>query len=292
MSLITEEKHVECHSENLFCDSFAVRYSDTHTIIAFRSPDRSICDNTESENSVTLKETDGFRLDLCGERLVFKIHTDPAIEFVVSPADESYDTQRRAEYVLKRINYIGTLMNEGSGIGTKSDSVEQIVKLIADYCGCNTDIYRDSEILTFNASTGKINSEGALICSVVAILSLLFRRLSALRGFNFKYTHSRGLPCLQFSANILLDHDAHGIDSEPEYKAVCDLIGSPDRFIALSLGAPTIEAEEKSDGRLCRLNLAFCALTRDPLGILRADEWSRKAKGIMDGIELDVPGRF
>ena len=114
----------------------------------------------------------------------------------------------------------------------------------------------------------------------------MYRRISALRGFNFKITFSDGIPCLVFSAKVILGDKNNDI---PECSALLKITGTDDLTFVHKL----TELDEDCDsGKLFKLSLAICPQTADPKGILRAPEWKKHTETILSKIDLDVPGRF
>lgn len=163
---------------------------------------------------------------------------------------------------------------------------EDIIFRLAERCGCLTDIYREDDTKPIPIAQGKPDS--AFIAISLTIIALMYRRISALRGFNFKISFADGLPCLIFSAKVILPENK-GIDDIPEHSHLCKFAKGDEISYVYRLS----EIAEKYDGgRMFKLSVAICPQTVDPRGILRAPEWKKHTESILSKIDLDVPGRF
>lgn len=171
---------------------------------------------------------------------------------------------------------------------------EILVSSVAEFCGCLTDILQDGgdplSIPPYALSVQNVNCEH--IALSLPIISLMFRRISSLRGFNFKVTVNGDLPCLIFSAGILPDNFGVTPDLSqiPEYSQLLDTVGDD----GLIIGARIREVDETEDhgDRVYRLSLAICPQTVDPRGILRAPVWREQTKDILDSLDIDLEGKY
>ena len=163
-----------------------------------------------------------------------------------------------------------------------ASSVDSLIRGIADYCGCLTDVNAPDEARFFPRS--RYSKSSPYLAAALPTVCLLFRRLSALRGFNFKLIFPEGLPCLAFSARILSD-DVTSASDIPEYSALLELDG----ITAYSKLIP--ESEDDGD-KISRLTVVISAQSEDPSGVLRATEWKKTLRKRLDLSEIDVPGRF
>lgn len=164
----------------------------------------------------------------------------------------------------------------------------EFVAKTADYCGCLTDINPPDENDQM-LSVYRQESIGNSFAPVVVLLAicLIFRRLAALRGFNFKLIFDGGLPSLAFSAKI----SAEGIQTIKdisEYPALEDL----DSISGITLYSRLVKLTPEDGDELLRLTLVMTLQDKDPSGILRAPEWKEKKRQSFDDLDLDIPGRF
>ena len=176
---------------------------------------------------------------------------------------------------------------------TALEGFENLVFTAAELCGCLTDVGRDTETNfhpRYAVSSENVNCE--YIALSLPIIALMFRRISALRGFNFKVTLKDSLPCLIFSAKVLFDDEE--APREPsdisEYSALCDIFGDE----GLIIGGRIKESDEitESGKAIYKLSLAVCPQTFDPRGILRAPAWRAKVKNIIDELDVDIEGKY
>lgn len=173
------------------------------------------------------------------------------------------------------------------------EGFEDLVCTTADFCGCLTDVVRDTEASFhpwYEVSSENVNCE--YIALSLPIVALMFRRISALRGFNFKVALKESLPCLIFSAKALFGEGGApaALSDIPEYSALCDIFGDD----GLIIGGRIKETEEITEGgkSVYKLSLAICPQTFDPRGILRAPAWRTKVKSIIDELDVDLEGKY
>jgi hypothetical protein len=213
-------------------------------------------------------------------QLVCRYSGKPTISALIAPLDEHTDISDKAEAV---IGYLRTAYSlELSSKHIKE--FEDFTFRISERCGCLTDIYCEENALPIESNGMKPDS--AFIAVTMPIIALMYRRISALRGFNFKITIQDGLLCLVFSARVILPiHDT----VIPEKQVLCSIAGTDDLSFIHRL---TDLEEDCEGGRLFKLSVAICPQTADPRGILRAPEWKKHTDSILSKIDLDVPGRF
>jgi len=164
--------------------------------------------------------------------------------------------------------------------------LHKMINSVASYCGCLTDINKPDEEQIFRSA---IQSKAGSPYPALALpaVCLLFRRLAALRGFNFKPIFHDGIPYFAFSARIL-KHNITSVDDISEYRAlkVFEKAGEITLYSRLS-DDRTEDSEE-----LAKLTLIMTSQVSDPSGIMRAPEWKKHTLDILDSAEIDIPGRF
>lgn len=222
-----------------------------------------------------------FEITRAGNDIICRYIGKPSGFAVISPVTENCRLFEKSEVVIDYLRAAYSLELSAKCI----DSFEDIIYRIAEKCGCLTDIYREDDGARLPFAQGKPDS--AFIVLSLPIIALMYRRISALRGFNFKITFADGLPCLVFSAKVILpDIDIRNI---PEHNRLCEI--SQTEEISYIYRLSEID-EECNGGKLFKLSLAICPHAVDPRGILRAPEWRKHTESILSKIELDVPGRF
>ena len=172
------------------------------------------------------------------------------------------------------------------------ESFERLVLDAADFCGCLTDISHEGDGIRSLPQYGYTqNNNCEHIAISLPIITLMYRQISALRGFNFKVTLKDSLPCLIFSAKVLFpDATASPTLSDfPEYSALCELLDGE-----IITKAKLSSVDEATDGqeRLYRFSIVICPQTVDPRGILRAPAWQSHARAIIDEIDPDLEGKY
>jgi hypothetical protein len=171
---------------------------------------------------------------------------------------------------------------------------DQLVSEAAEFCGCLTDILHDgSESVStpsYSMSIKNINCEHIAVS--LPIICLMFRRLSALRGFNFKVTVKDDLPCLIFSAKVVFEDEVspQSVSEIREYSKLTEFLGDDGLIIGARL--KKLDDDEDPCDAVCRLSIAICPQTVDPRGILRAPVWRQQAKNIIDTIDIDIEGKY
>ncbi len=223
-----------------------------------------------------------FEISRADKDLICRYIGKPSGFALIAPLAEEGDVFDKTEVVLGYLRAAYSLELSARCI----EGFEDIIFRLAERCGCLTDIYREDDTKPIPIAQGKPDS--AFIAVSLPIIALMYRRISALRGFNFKITFADGLPCLVFSAKVILP-DGDCIDDIPEHFRLCRLSNTDEISYVYRMS----EIDEICDGgRMFKLSLAICPQTVDPRGILRAPEWKRHTESILSKIDLDVPGRF
>ncbi|MBR6578802.1 MAG: hypothetical protein IKK74_07655 [Clostridia bacterium] len=248
---------------------------------AYRSPVPEITPYSCAEARM-IERIGEFEISRTDKDLICKYIGKPSFFALIAPLDEESDVFDKAEVVLGYLRAAYSLELSMRCI----EGFEDIILRLAERCGCLTDIYREDDSTRLSIAQGKPDSE--FIAVSLPIIALMYRRISALRGFNFKITFADGLPCLVFSAKVILP-DGGSIDDIPEHCRLCDIARNDE--ISYVFRMSEID-EECSCGQLFKLSLAICPQTVDPRGILRAPEWKMHTESILSKIDLDVPGRF
>ena len=172
-------------------------------------------------------------------------------------------------------------------ISTPNDyfSVCSFIAKTATLCGCLTDISLQEDAGVSVSSTERYSDSRSAIAAIGAVC-LIYRRLSALRGFNFRLMFHKGLPYLTFSAKIL-GEGIESIKDIAEYPALVDLDSNGVTIYSRLMKLTPEDGEE-----LYRFTLVLALQADDPSGILRAPEWKAKTRELLDELDLDIPGRF
>ena len=225
-----------------------------------------------------------FEISRTKKELICKYIGKPSVFALIAPLDEESDIFNKTEAVIGYLRAAYSLEISRKCI----EGFEDIILRLTERCGCLSDIYREDIGINLPLGIPKGKPDSAFIAISLPIIALMYRRISALRGFNFKITFADGLPCLVFSAKVIL-RDNEGIADIPEHLRLCEITHSDEISYVYRLSEID---EDHNGGRLFRLSLAICPQTADPSGVLRAPEWKMHTEGILSKIELDVPGRF
>lgn len=248
---------------------------------AYRSPVPEITPYSFAEAKM-IERIGEFEISRADKGLICRYIEKPSGFALIAPLTEEGDIFDKTEVVIGYLRAAYSLE-----LSTKCiEGFEDIVFRLAERCGCLTDIYREDDSNRLPIAQGKPDS--AFIAVSLPIIALMYRRISALRGFNFKITFADGLPCLVFSAKIILP-DGGCIDDIPEHCRLCKLSNTDEVSYVYRMS----EIDEEYDGgRMFKLSLAICPQTIDPRGILRAPEWKMHTESILSKIDLDLAGRF
>lgn len=248
---------------------------------AYRSPVPEITPYSFTEARM-IERIGEFEISRADKNLICRYIGNPSGFALIAPLDEESDIFDKMEVILGYLRAAYSLELSMRCI----DGFEDIILRLAERCGCLTDIYREDDSTRLPIAQGKPDS--AFIAVSLPIIALMYRRISALRGFNFKITFADGLPCLVFSAKVILP-DGGCIDDIPEHCRLCKLSNTDEISYVYRMS----EIDEKYDGgQMFKLSIAICPQTVDPRGILRAPEWKMHTESILSKIDLDVPGRF
>lgn len=248
---------------------------------AYRSPVPEITPYSFAEARM-IERIGEFEISRANKNLICRYIGKPSGFALIAPLDEESDIFEKMEVILGYLRAAYSLELSMRCI----EGFEDIIFRLAERCGCLTDIYREDDRTLLPIAQGKPDS--AFIAISLPIIALMYRRISALRGYNFKITFADGLPCLVFSAKVILPNGGC-IDDIPEHCRLLKLSNTDE--VSYVYRMSEID-EECNGGRMFKLSLAICPQTVDPRGILRAPEWKMHTESILSKIDLDVPGRF
>lgn len=173
------------------------------------------------------------------------------------------------------------------------EKYDRTVSAVADFCGCLTDIMSEYNAFDSFDYYPKFNSINcAHIAISLPIISLMYRRISALRGFNFKVTFKDSLACLIFSAKVIFPNAEVPSDVSDirEYSVLRDILGGDGLIVGARL--KTVEESGENGEGIYRLSIAILPQTVDPRGILRAPVLGRQAENIIDSLDIDLDGKY
>lgn len=267
-----------------FHDNLFLFRADADKPFAARASLDASLPEKRSEGAETVFESDLFRITKAHRCLYCSVNDPYAPYAAISLFDGNCGTD--SETSARR--YFSSIMSldlSGSLKPADSSSVDGLINGIADYCGCLTDLNApDESIFT---PTARYAKSSPYLAAALPAVCLLYRRLAALRGFNFKLIFPEGLPCLAFSARILSDGISSANDI-PEYSALLELDGKGEITVFSKLVPETDDGGDK----ISRLTLIISAQSSDPISILHATEWKKSLRERLDIAEINIPGRF
>lgn len=284
---ITEKKRATARK---FENEFLIFKEDENRPFAHRSPNLETCGNRETDESDTLFEFDRFHLYGNEKELCCKYNGNPALSARLLLLDNKKTFGKRDVDVI--VNFISAAYNLDPYTLPRVSAIsafEDLISRVADFCGCLTDIYREDIKENIYGFLPENKQNGSFIAVSLPIIALMYRRISALRGFNFKVSFVDSFPCLGFSAKILLDRDKPKATDIPEYATLCELADSDKLIIAARLIKLT---EEDSPDELYKLSVVICPQDIDPRGLLRAPVRIKKTQSIIDKFDFNIPGRY
>ncbi|MBQ8259119.1 MAG: hypothetical protein IJY97_06095, partial [Clostridia bacterium] len=219
---------------------------------AYRSPVPEITPYSFAEARM-IERIGEFEISRAGKDLICRYVGKPSGFALIAPLAEEGDAFDKAEVVLGYLRAAYSLELSMRCI----EGFEDIIFRLAERCGCLTDIYREDDRNRLPIAQGKPDS--AFIALSLPIIALMYRRISALRGFNFKITFADGLPCLVFSAKVILP-DGNYINDIPEHCRLLKLSNTDE--VSYVYRMSEID-EECNGGRMFKLSLAICPQTVD-----------------------------
>ena len=269
-----------------FKDSVALFYQGSSLPYAVRAPREKEFSSEKPPYAETLFDGNIVRISRGGKNLYLEIKGACTHRAVVSSRSEA-DAERTAEKIIR------FLTDDGASVmPTRNDmsnylSVCNTVRAVADYCGCLTDFNPPEENAAIRPKSPVEAERCAFMLIALGAVCLIYRRLSALRGFNFKLLFEEGTACFAFSARIIAP-DISEISDIPGYHALCDL----DSIGRVTLYARLSDTGEPCDAPQYRLTVILTPQTEDPKGVLRAPEWRARMLERFEEIETEIEGRF
>ncbi|MBO5702502.1 MAG: hypothetical protein J6S71_08685 [Clostridia bacterium] len=270
-----------------FKDTLALFYRGSSLPYATRAPLDSLIFPVNDKNAEVVYESNRLQISVSENRIICGFGVSCTHKAVIT-LQNFEDVKKTAEWIESYFHEADRKLISGSISNINYIPVCEFIAQTADYCGCLTDINLPDEN-EMMLSGYRRESIGKSFSAVVALLAicLIFRRLAALRGFNFKLIFNDGLPALAFSAKIL-GEGIESIKDLPEYPALEDLDSSG----GITLYSRLVKLTPEDGEELQRLTMVMTLLDEDPSGILRAPEWKAKQRASLDDVDLDIPGRF
>ncbi|MGM9641732.1 MAG: hypothetical protein ACI3XI_00850 [Eubacteriales bacterium] len=207
---------------------------------------------------------------------------------VIGLKDADFDSEETARNILQALAEAYELDPYKVPRRSSYRMYEEFIVKVADFCGCLTEIDREvpnDDFPIHHFSRSEKNS--AFVAMALPTVALMYRRLSALRGFNFKLTFVEELPCLVFSARIIAD----GIGDIADIRELA-FLRDLEREGGLKVLARLRECDGDEEPALCKLSVAVCPQTTDPRGILHAPAWKKRRDALLESLDLEVRGKF
>ena len=264
-----------------FKDDLFLFCADADSPFASRAPLDASLPNRRGGSGEILYESDLFSISKVEGHLYCSVNAPdaPYAVILLHEGNSGKDVEASAKSYFSSIDSIDL----SDGLRSEdSSSVDSLIRGIADYCGCLTDINAPDE--TRFLPNSRYAKSSPYLAAALPTVCLLFRRLSALRGFNFKLIFPEGLPCLAFSARILSDGISSASDI-PEYSALLELGG-------ITVYSKLIPEHDDDGDKISRLTVVISAQSSDPSGILHATEWKKALRERLDVTKIDISGRF
>lgn len=270
-----------------FKDIFALFDSDSSLPYAMRAPLDSAFPNRDTAGDDIVFEQEHITVSKNNELIICSFGSccrHKAVIKLNDARDAKLTVNHIKAYLLTAEKALLCLDSPRTGYQPIFDLIDKTAK----YCGCLTDINlpENDEIFKYRDISGTKIKDHSCIVALNAIC-LMFRRLSALRGFNFKMIFEKEAVWFAFSAKIPAE-EICDVKDIPECAALEDLDSNGGITVYHKLLKP---ANSEIDG-LGRLTVLFSIQTNDPKGILKAPEWRLRAKQSIDKLDLDIPGRF
>ncbi len=231
------------------------------------------------------EEFNRFRVCCNGNAVTCTYNGPPSFCAAVIGIDDGFDPEFTAGRILRGLRLAYELDPYRIPRLSALERYEDIVARTASFCGCLTDIESDrSELPITVASMPPAQRNSAFIAMALPAIALMFRRIAALRGFNFKVIFTSDRPCLAFSAKALNARTDH-----PELAFLENLDSSG----GLKVYSRIRECrEDESEDGIYVFSVAVCPLTCDPRGILRAPAWNEETDKIFKELDIEVKGKY
>jgi len=278
----------EQYAAKKFSDTLMLFRGNSDIPFAKRAPADFPIPSLNLQNAQTVYETDSYNISKNSNSVFFTTKEENPYKAVIT----AFNTENTADKVNLFKDYILRFSSfDLRYLSFRSDysSLAEAINAVAMYCGCLTDINEPdipSSPITRTKLTDSSDS-GTYLAIALITVCLLYRRLSALRGVNFKLIFSDKIPCLGFSARILSDN----ISSVSDIPELCVLSDIDDKN-KLTVYSRLSDYPAESGEKLSKLTLILSTQTSDPKGILRAPEWKMKIQTGFDAEKTEIPGRF
>ncbi len=261
----------------LFRDSLFLYEEGERYPFAFRSPYPAL--ERPSNEGDLIFEYGGFRIIRAGNSLFCSYTSEPRIYALFKPIKGEDTDEKMISSLISMLKRASRLDPHTQPKYSAYTFYEDYIQRTAEFCGVLTDLCKtnDGRIIPFSSDMSR---DSAYLAVVLTVIALMFRRISALRGFNFKLVFPDSVACLVFSARIF-EKDAEKI---PEF----DVINKFEKYGRLAL----ISEKKRTDDGLIRFSVAICPQTCDPADVLRTPEILKRSKDILKGIDLYIPGKY
>ncbi len=267
-----------------FSDTLMLFKDEEDTPFAMRAPlDTAIPTAVKTDAEIVYEDED-FSISKVENIIYCSIKRSGAPRAVISQFDNIKGTDT-LKAVKSYFSLIPTIDFSHISMSSAFSTLGKLVNRVADYCGCLTDI--NAPDLSDRITAYTYTRGTPYLAAALPTVCLLYRRLSALRGFNFKLIFPEDLPCLAFSARILGNNIACPADI-PEYAALTEL----DESGGLTVYSRLSEFPDDDGEKIFKFTIILSPQSSDPRGILRAPEWKRKTKDGLHMLDIDIPGRF
>ncbi len=281
--LIRSAEKADIPTRQFHDDIFLFR-ADADLPFASRAPLDAPPPEKRSDCNEILFEIDLFRISKASECLYCSINAPDAPYAAISLHNGNNGADTEA-FALSYFSSIASLDLSGSVKSEEYHYIDSLIRAIANYCGCLTDVNSPDE--SVNIPYRRYTKSSPYLAAALPTVCLLYRRLSALRGFNFKLIFPQGLPCLAFSARILSE-GISSVSNIPECSALLEL----DNKGEITVFSKLVPDPDDDGEKISRLTLIISAQSKDPSGILHATEWRKSWRERLDISEIDIPGRF
>ncbi len=273
-------------------ESATRRFSDTLMLFrnneiapfAMRAPLDTEIPPAEGIDAKIIYESEDFRISKQDNNIYCSINRKDSPHAVISLFDDDNATNA-VKAIRSYFSTISSIDLTRISVQNAFRELGRLIDGVADYCGCLTDI-NDPDISEH--ITGSRSTHGTpYLAAALPEVCLMYRRLAALRGFNFKLIFPEKLPCLAFSARIL-GKGISALPDIPEYSALSEL----DRCGGITVYARLTDLPDDGGEQISKLTVLLTPQAADPRGILKAPDWKQKTKDRLEMLDIDIPGRF
>lgn len=251
---------------------------------AFRAPQDTPVPNKRDAEGEMAFESDCFRI-VKAHGCIYCSISDPKAPYAVIAPHESKLTSDIADTVKDFCCAVASLELTGHRKMWDQPSVDSLIRGLSAFCGCLTDINAPEEPLL--APDRRYEGRSPYLAIALSTVCLMYRRLSALRGLNFKLIFPEGIPFLAFSAKVL-SSGIRSISDIPE----CSVLRELQNLGGISLYTRLTEEEDDGGEKLSRLILLISSAPTARRDTLHATERVQDLRKKLDKVPLDIPGRY